>query len=161
VIAVLAWLKTLNPRVWLFVGLFVLFAAYTIGVFRAGGSGPRAELAAFKAEVAAAGKAQQAQNERDARAREAVIQQREAEHATTVANLTARYDALAGELRKPDPGRRTVPTLAAAAPQLTCPDRAADFARRMDELETEVARLIARGDQALADLALCVSSWPN
>jgi hypothetical protein len=160
VIAVLAWLKTLNPRVWLCVGLFALFAAYTGAVYRAGGSGPRAELGAFKAEVTAAGREAEERNKRDRRAREAVIQQREAEHATTVANLTARYDDLARELRNRDPAKRVVPTIAAAAPELTCPDRAADFARRMDELETEVARLLARGDKALADLALCVRAWP-
>lgn len=159
--AVLAWLKTVNPRVWLYAGLFALFAGYTGAVYHAGGNGPRAELAAFKTEIAAAGREAEARNERDRRAREAVIRQRESEHATTVANLTARYDDLARELRNRDPGKRTVPTIAAAAPQLTCPDRAADFARRMDELEAEVARLIARGDKAIADLRLCVESWPK
>jgi uncharacterized protein YceH (UPF0502 family) len=159
---VIAWLKALSPRTWMAVGLLALFAAYTGVVYHAGGSGPRAELAAFKSEVEAAGRAAQERNAREAAAREAVIQQREAEHATKVADLTARYGALARELRKPVSGGRRVPTIAEAAPILTSgTDRGAELAGRLDELETEVARLLARGDQAIADLRLCVEAWPK
>jgi len=150
-------------RAWIAIGIaaVILAMGVAVKVQTSRLHAVQAEYTRFKADVAAAGREAQRRNEQDAKAREAVIQQREAEHATTVANLNARYNALARELRKPNPGSRTVPTLAAAAPVLACPDRTADLARRLDELETEVARLLARGDQAIADLRLCVGAWPK
>ena len=36
----LAWLKLLNPKVWIALAAFILFASYTGAVYHAGGVGP-------------------------------------------------------------------------------------------------------------------------
>lgn len=52
----------LSPKVWLYVGIAALVAAYTGGVYYAGGAAPRAELVKLKNEVVAAQKLAEAQD---------------------------------------------------------------------------------------------------
>ena len=116
-----AWLKMLDPKVWMAIALFVAFAAYTGAVYHAGGVGPRARLDTFKAEVRAAGEAQaKAAKVEDARNKERWRLANE-ENARTKSALTIALNSL----RHNRPSSSFVPGAAPGSkrPDLACYDR--------------------------------------
>jgi hypothetical protein len=136
-----------NP--YLIGGVAIAVVAILAGAFYAGGVGPRAELAKFRAEVAATGEVAKL----EAAAKEAADKSRkekaDAEHERTVADLRATV----GRLRAERPSSSFVPAAPAGSsrPDLICFDRA-EY-QRADGVLTAGARGLAdEGTAATVDL---------
>jgi hypothetical protein len=103
------------------------------------------EIAAFRAMS----KAQEEFNKQQAELRDRLTQKQEAEYEARIADITARYK------RVRDPGSSPVPRLSDAAAVISCPDRQADVAGGLAELESGVLALLERGDKAIERTMSC------
>ena len=137
-------------------------------IFYAGGSGPRAELKAFKAEVTAAAEKQKAENARKDAEQTAKFAQQEKDHAEENRVRDASWNSELMRLTRARSGGATKPVPIAAG---ICNDAARD-ARLSDaiqraqrevgdaiaEYRAGVAGLIERGEQQSRDYAKAVEA---
>ena len=114
---------------------------------------------AIRVEWAAANEKERARLAREATARDTITAKKEADNAKRYSTLDARYRAAIAGLRKPTGDGQAKP-LSAAASVLSCPDRSADVAGRLERLEEGILGLLERGDRAIARTITC-RDWLN
>lgn len=95
----IAWLKLINPKVWIVVALFILFALFTGAVYRAGGAGPRADLVVLKEGVRAAHSAQVKEDARREAEHKTLIKGKDDEREKTILAVSSAWDTYAAGLR--------------------------------------------------------------
>lgn len=109
----------------------------------------------LKAKVEAEGRSQQQRNEREAAARNAITDKREAEHASTIAALAADLDRL-----RNNPGGSLLPPAPAGAGRvdLVCFDREG-LGQALWRYRESVVGLIAEGAEAAVSLETARKWW--
>lgn len=115
----------------------------------------------IRAEWADKNRQEKERQAREIAVRNSINDSHEAENATKVATLEdklRRALLLAAGVRKPDVEHGEAPALSTAASVIACPDRQADAARRLEQLEVGVLALAARGDRAIIRTETC-RSW--
>lgn len=121
-----AWLRSLLP----YLAVALLVGAWSFGCYRAGGSGPRAELEQLRAANEEAKRLHDAEDRRKAAETTTLITTLEGQRDTNARNAATGWAAYRGLLNKPRPGTSTggepVPVVAAI-----CDD--ADANRRLSD----------------------------
>ena len=108
----------------------------------------KAEYAGFQAQVKSAGEIAQAQADREKADRAAITKKQEAENAIKYKDLSDKY-AAARRMLNANPGGGQAKPLSDAAPLISCSDRQADTAGRLERLEAGILNLTERGDKAI------------
>ena len=144
-----AWLKLLDPKMWLAIAVFVLFAGYTAAVYHAGGVGPRAKLTAFTVEVKAKGEAQ----EKETKAKDAASKERQRLANEENIRTKRALNIALNSLRNSRPGSSYVPKPPAGSgrPDLACYDRS-EFVGAVGSFIEGARRLVDEGSAGAVDL---------
>lgn len=106
-----AFLKALDPKIWVAIGCAILFAAYTGAVYHAGGVGPRADLAKLQSSIETAKAARDVEDKRKAGETAAAITKLEGEKNAAIDNAAAgwaAYDKLQSARGRPGKGAQPV-----------------------------------------------------
>lgn len=106
------------------------------------------EFTGFKATTQALGEIAEKQAAKERLDRDAITKKQEAENATKYNDLSAKY-AAARRMLNANPGSGQTKSLSDAASIISCPDRQADTAGRLERLEAGILNLIERGDKAI------------
>lgn len=113
---------------------------------------------AVRVEWAEANQQEKERQAREAAVRSDITDKNEATNATKVAILEDRLRRallIASGVRQPDAKLGEAAALSAAAAILACPDRQADAARRLGQLEVGVLALLDRGNKAILRSETC------
>ncbi len=164
--AIFGFFSGLSPKVYEILAVLVALAAFGGYMYYRGGVAPRAErdaaiarFEAFQAQVRQIGLDAEKTRAKDIADRKAISDKKEAYHAKRYAALDARYRLAVTAARvRPgpaDPGSGQVQPLSSAAAILGCPDRSADIASRLADLEVGILGLIERGDKAIERTVTC------
>lgn len=118
----------------------------------------KAEYGAFVAQTKAIGEAAEAKRQQDIKDRAAISAKQESDHVVRYSSLDAKYRAaLAVARRVPNAnsGSSQAKPLSDAAAVISCPDRQADTAGRLERLEVGVLALLDRGNKAIERTVTC------
>lgn len=139
---------------WLAIGgvIFILGTAAYVQTKRLDSC--KREYAEFVAKVKAIGEAQEAKNKLEEAQRNAISKQKEAAYGQRIKDLSTRY-ADARRLLDANTGGGQTSSLSSAATIISCPDRQADTAGRLERLESGVLALLERGDKAIERTIAC------
>ena len=118
----------------------------------------QAKFDGFVAQTKAQGEAAEAARLKDIADRNEISKRKEQDHEKRIQTLDAKYAAALTAARRVLPantlGRETQP-LSSAATVISCPDRQADIAGGLADLEVGVLGLLKRGETAIERTALC------
>lgn len=95
---------TSTVKAMLLVALLVLFSAYTVGVYRAGGAAPKAELKALQSQVRAAHDAQVKEDNRREAQHQQLLKDKDHERETKIAAVNRDWKSYIAGLPKPASG---------------------------------------------------------
>jgi len=113
----------------------------------------------FVAKTKALGDAAELKARAQEKERAALTKKTEKEHATRTQSLTTQLANAVAAARvrdKPNAGSGGVPNLSSAASSISCPDRQADIAGRLERLEVGILeRLVGRGNAAIERTVFC------
>lgn len=100
----IALLKLLNPKAWLYLGVAAAAALFVVGVYRAGGAAPRAQLEALTQSVKAARVAQVKEDARREAEHQSLIKEKDKDRAKDIALTNADWRSYLAGLPKPRSG---------------------------------------------------------
>ena len=139
---------------WIAIGAVILLLGIGLKIQTARLDAVKKEYAEFVAKVKAIGEAQEAKNKAEEEQRNTISKRKEVDYGKRIKDLSAKY-ADARRLLDANSGSSQVGPLSAAASIISCPDRQADTAGRLERLESGVLAILERGDKAIERTIAC------
>ena len=153
----LALIKGFSLTTWLMIGMGIAIGVlYGLWKYESGQAEKwERTYDTFVAQTKAIGEARIARNKAQKVEQDSITKE-ETKHAEELYNaLDMAYAAALARLRNNNSGSGGVQPLSSAASSISCPDRQADVANRLGELEAGILGLLQRGDKAIARSMVC------
>ena len=153
----LALLKLVDPKIWIALAIAAAVAIYTVGVYRAGGAGPRAEIVRITDGIESARKLRVAEDiAKTARSGELIaklIGERHDAQSTRDAAWSAYYRLLGDAGSRPGAGEKPARTIARICDGTDDNERLSDALQRYrDEIRSVLDDLWAANQQRRRDI---------